>query len=353
MPSPTSAQQALNWLAAHSPPPSSAPEALALYIHALLLTHGFRPAETPSPSTPDALPETLPSTWGTAWGGRYRHQRSALTFDIRLTTVGARLVMHAVVAEDDADLHTAELRVADFVDEGAVMTREGDGEAAVDWGRVLRRVDDVATVVQVQIAHRLVPDATKEGYEEGVHTIEEEGRRTGGGSASGMAGRIPGGGEREGGGRMGPLGPLRGEPGLIDPLRDDPLRDDPLRIGGRRYPGVGGFGRDDLVAPGLPGGPGGMFGGMGGGMGGNLMGPGNFPGMGMGRGRGRGDGRPEGVPPGARFDPYGPVVPDNDIEGMPGFEDEHGLGLGGGRGRGRGAPRGGGFGEGPPTGMYW
>lgn len=259
--------------------------------------------------------------------------------------MGTRLVTHAVVVEDDAQLHTAELRVGDFVDEGAVG-EPGEGGGTRGWETMLRRMEDVATVMQVQIAHRLVPDASKEGYEEGVDAREGGGAASGEG-ASGRMGRVPQRGEVEG-------GPLRGDARVIDPLRDDGLR-----IGDARYPRIGGFGRDDLVAPGLPGGPEGMFGGMGG----NLMGPRNFIGM------GRGGGRPEGVPPGARFDPYGPVIPDNDIERVPGFEDEHGLrmgdgrGMGMGRGRGsgsgsgsgsgRGAGSGGGFGEGPPPGMYW
>lgn len=248
---------------------------------------------------------------------------------------------HAVVVEDDAQLHTTELRVGDFVREVGTAA-EGEG---VRWEDVLRRREDVGTIVLVQIVHRLVPDASKEGYEEGV----------GVGEASGSGERASRGNVDVGG------GPLRGGGRVIDPLRDD----GGLRVGGGGgsggYGGVGGFGSDDLLAPGLAGGPGGMLGRMGGGgMGGNLMGPRNF----MGAGWRGGDGRPQGVPPGARFDPYGPVLPDNDMERMPGFEDEHGLGLGGngnGRGQGRGAlggagrgaRRGGGFGEGPPPGMYW
>lgn len=341
-PSSPSAQSALAWLRAQPHRPTTSAEALSLYIHALLLTHGFRPQEAPpTPDTPSTLPQALPAGWGrSGFGGRYRHSRSSLSFDVTYAVVGARLVVHAAAVEDDAQMHTAQLRVAEHVRDGVQFAH---AEHTLDWDHVLERVDDVATIVQVQIAHRLVPDAAKEGYEQAAQANTTE-AASASASASGGAGPPP--------------------PRGIIPPSHDPLRDpdhDPLRIGPPRrpggmmpmpFPGMGdGFGSDDLLAPGLPrpggfpgGGPGGMFGGGGG----NLMGPGNFPGSG-----GRGWPRPEGVPPGARFDPYTPFGPDNDAERMPGFEDEHGIRGGGRRAGGRGGGGGRGRGDGAPPGMFF
>lgn len=345
MPSSTGAAAALIWLRGQSLVPSSRGEALALYVHALLLTHGFRPASANADSTETA--QQLPSGWGTGgYGGRYRHSRSSLSFDITATVVGARLVVHAAAVEDDAQMHTAEMRVADHVNEAVEF---GQGRNAPQWDTTFPRGEDVATIVQVQIAHRLVPDAAKEGYEAAAAAAAGSSEASGSSSASG-AGR---------GGRR--VAMDRYTPADMDPLRD--IDADPLRIGRARHPGYrqptmpGGFGSDDLLAPGLPRGP--AFGGGGGLGGGNLMGPGNFPGTGT-----REWPRPEGVPPGARFDPYTPFGPDNDAERAPGFEDEHGLGRGLGRGGGRGGARGGfggagrgdgggGGGGGGLGGMYW
>lgn len=306
---PSSATAALAWLR-DQPLPATRAETLAYYVHALLLSHGFRPSGTPL-SASGAPPSTLPAEWGAAgYGGRYAHARSSLTFDIRATAVGARLVVHGVALEDPGEMHTLPLEIERFV---------GEGEG---WAERLARREDVATVVQVQIAHRLVPDAAKEGYEQAASAREGA---EGVGAARGANGQtryVPV-----------PMAPGMGVGG-----------EEPLRIGGVRRPGdllgVGGdgaFGRDDLVAPGLPDVGGGF-----GGVGGNLMGPRNFPGrMGVGRGL-----RPQGVPPGARFDPYTPFGPDNDMERPPGWEDEHGLGGG----MGGGMPFGGGMRGGRPFG---
>lgn len=302
---PSSVARALAWLQSRAAP-STREEALALFVHALLLAHGFRPRGTAADASADALPRE----WGAAgYGGRYAHSRSSLTFDIRATRVGRRLVVNAVALEDDGEMHTLPLVVDDFVAE--------DGP----WEDRLLRRDDVATVVQVQIAHRLVPDAAKEGYEQAAQGAG------GGGAQTARAGSAS-----------------------ARPAPYAPRLEDPLRVGGPRLPGawvppaVGGgeYGRDDLLAPGLPQVGRGRGLGIGGGMGGNLMGPGNFPGrLGVGRGI-----RPQGVPPGARFDPYLPFGPDNDMERPPGWEDEHGLGGGTGGGGMGGPPMGGPFGGG-------
>lgn len=361
------ARAALNWLNTHAPQPSDAHETVALAIHALLLYHDFRPSsalpdeagaglETNESNlnsengsdTVGNVPAVLPQGWGGAgYGGEYRHVRSAMTFDIRGVRMGRRLVVHAAAGEDDSRMYTVDVRVDEFVAQGNAVpsnsTEQNDGGSEV-WCD-LTRIDDLATLVAVQIAHRLVPDGAKHGYEDGVDVGDSAAN-----AAASASGQPQSGNEAEGSGRM----PIDYDPSPLRVERDD----DPLRIGPRRQPGfprfpgppgmpgMPGFGRDDMIHPDLDPGIGGrgFFG-----PGGNLMGPGHFvPGGGR---------LPPGVPPGARFDPYGPT-PDRDIERPPGFEDEHGLngppmggtGLGGPL---RGGNRRGTGGDGPPPGMFF
>jgi PI31 proteasome regulator N-terminal len=313
------------WYARLAHTPASRHEALALAVHGLLVTHGFRPAEDAAAEDANAPPAPrLPADWGTAgFGGRYRHGRSAMTYDVRAVAVGPRLVVHATAVEDDDMLHSLELRVDTYV--------RADVDLAAGWEALFdeQRALDLATLVQVNIAHRLVPDAAKDGYEAAAAASASNAPGPAAAPAPAAAPRRPMRDYDDDQRRGGP--PLR-------PARD------PYGIpagGGGGFGGMGGFGHDDLVAPGLPGrlggGGGGGFGG--GGMGGNLMGPGNFPGIGgggMGGGIGGGIGgigggprRPPGVPQGARFDPYGPPDPAS------GF----GPGGGVGGGSGIGGPR--------------
>lgn len=347
------------WLSRVAHTPSTAHEALAMAVHGLLVTHGFRPAEVaPSAAESEAAAPRMPAAWGEAgYGGRYRHARSAMTFDVRAVAVGPRLVVHATAVEDDEVLHTLELRVAEYVREGAdfaaAATAEGGGgEEEAGWAGVFLRAEDLATLVQVNVAHRLVPDAAKDGYEAAADA--------GTAGAASSAQSVP---SRDAEARR-PPPPQRPELPDDDPLRVGPPRR-PVPAGGGYggYGGMGGgmgggigggFGGDDLLAPGLPGGVGGRPApGFGGGMGGNLMGPrhpgfgggiggiGGGGGMGGPFGGGRGGGLPPGVPPGARFDPYGPPDP------AAGF-GPRGVGPGPGLPGGRGGGRGGGPGSGVP-----
>lgn len=359
------AKGALTWLKANAPEPSNAHETVALAIHALLLYHEFRPSQTAvtdgtndgadgNSNETDTAGETssnLPVGWGGAgYGGEYRHERSAMTFDIRGVRMGRRLVVHAAAGEDDSRMYTVDVRVDDFVAaDGAPVTdgTEGTEEDSSQWHN-LTRLDDLATLVAVQIAHRLVPDGAKRGYEDGASNSNAAGTDAPGTSSQrgpGNLGPAPGVGGFPPGYHPIPTGPEHGE---------DPLRIGPVRQPGPRFPGLPrmpDFGRDDLIHPGLDVGVGGrgMFG-----PGGNLMGPGHFGPNRFGPGRGR---LPPGVPPGARFDPFGPT-PDRDIERPPGFEDEHGLNGPPGGGGTSGGPMGGGYprdpgDEGPPPGMFF
>ena len=318
------AEAALAWLQSNGIRPKDGHEAIALAAHALLLHHGFRPAELPADedNTRNNIPNTLPNDWGGAgYGGRYRHNRSAMTFDIRAMPMGGRLVLHAAAHEDDARMHTVDVRVEEYINNNELPNGNDDNEEStnnINWSNIYTRLDDLATLIAVQVAHRLVPDSTKEGYEDATREEQEQERNQvnngggGGGSSSNNNNN-----QRPYVGRM------------IRPRYEDEERNDPLRIGGPRrpiYPGGlrpdGGFGSDDLLPGGLRpfpfgGGGGGGFGG------GNLMGPGQLPRRG-GVG-GNGGWRPSNIPPGVRYDPIYPN-PDNDAELPPGFEDEHEIG---------------------------
>lgn len=331
-PTSPAATRALEWLRSLSHTPRNPQEALALAVHALLLGHGFRDADVDAEGADDAArPARLHIDWGVGgYGGRYRHARSALVFEVRATPLGARLRVtgaHDAAARND-DVATLDLPVA---------THYIAPPEEAPWTDGLRDLDAAATLVLVQVAHRLVPDAAKEGYEAGASSNDN-------GAGSAAARPAP--------------PPARMPPPPMPDYDNDPLRIGPVRGGPRNpflppygpggVPAPGGFGSDDLMPqmprmPGFGGGHfgGGMGGGIGGGMGGgNLMGPRNFmppnrgghpmrggpPMFGTGRGR-----LPPGVPPGARYDPMGPggVGPDNTIERPPPDDDD------------------------PPSGMYW
>lgn len=305
MPETPAATAALDWLRRHSPtPPADAHEALALTVHAILLHHDFRPSRPGSDGLPDG--------WGGAgYGGQYRHERSAMLFDIRGVRMGGRLLVNAVGDADDTRLHTIDLRVG---------TMYSPGDAGGAWSERLTDLDGLSTIVTVQLVHTLVPDTSKQGYEHGQQQQQQSS------ASSSSSSRQP-----------------------PPPTHDhDPLRvHDPPRLIRPAVP----LGRDDLLPPGMPApslndplavhplrgrAP----------PAGNLMGPGHFARPGTLPHR-----MPPGVPPGARFDPYG-VAPDPDMEGLPGFDDDHGLRQGF-RPPPRG-PGGGGLGDdGPPAGMFF
>lgn len=327
----SASERAQAWLRALGRSPRDGHEAVALLVHALLLGHGFRDADVDT----EREGSHLRADWGVGgYGGRYRHERSALTFEVRATPLGARLRVTGVhdAAEDDA---TLDLRVAYYYDV--------DG-ANPDWQERLTRVDDAATLVLINIAHKLVPDAAKEGYE------SQAASTSAGTSADAAAGA---------GSSSNPTPAPQPGPRPTPPsYEDDPLRVGPVRGGVPMFPGYPGggggvpaFGRDDLM-PQMPGPP--QWGPRGGGGmgGGNLMGPRNFPPHGVGGGVG-GVPRPgfPRVPPGARYDPMGPGVPghpDLDSQG-PDFDEL----LPPGQPRNpRGPGRGGGMGGGGPDNMF-
>lgn len=121
------------------PPPTTADGALALLVHALLVHHGFRAAQTAPPTAGDGSPPAavLPTDWGVGgWGGRYKHTRSAREYEIRSVRLGGVLSVVGVAVGEEAkparvDLTIDECVVADAVPQLAAAAEEkgaGGGE---------------------------------------------------------------------------------------------------------------------------------------------------------------------------------------------------------------------------------
>mmetsp|Transcript_4820 Transcript_4820/g.8412 ORF Transcript_4820/g.8412 Transcript_4820/m.8412 type:complete len:316 (-) Transcript_4820:190-1137(-) len=274
-------------------------EALALLVHAFLVRHGFRPASVSVEDARESLntpkQPVLPESWSHAgYGGMYKHFRSALTFEIRAIPLGSKVIVHGAFLEDDRNTLSLELNVQRY-------TNDSQTSNLSDYHTIYCNIEELASLVQINLAHKLVPDSTKDGYTEATNETQ---------TASSTQ-------------------PRRRRELSIPDYDDDPLRVGPPMRGypsRPMYPSVG-VGDDDLIPGGLPrmivppglGAPPG---------GGNLMGP-NHPAFGDDRGFGLrgpsggigGPRLPRGaVPPGARFDPFGPpgfpgnFNPDNDLE---------------------------------------
>ncbi|KAJ8907979.1 hypothetical protein NDN08_008080 [Rhodosorus marinus] len=275
---------ALQWLSGTvKSPPKDRHEAAAFFVHAVLLQHGFRPASCPAPEPgAENVPEKkVPENWNSAgYGGLYKHYQSGLNFELRMVPLGGRLLATATIVEQDKETYTADLRLDSYVRDDAKFDAE-----EMNWDSSFKNVQDLASVVQLEIAYKLVPESSKGSRESGAQTAQAS-------SASQMP-----------------------EPQPSRPL--GVIEDDPLRIGPPRVPGYAGIdsrfnpvGGDDLIPSGLyepgmypavPGtrGPGG----------GSLVGP-DHPMFAPRRDPDPGLGGPRlprgAVPPGARFDPFGP-----------------------------------------------
>ena len=322
---------AVAWLQRLGRQPHSTDEALALVVHALLLRHGFRrmdalptePGLDPLPPAEAVLPRNwAPSDTAAGYGTDYRHQRSAMTFSVRVVPVGADRVMVTALAHETPDaVRTLVLRPSEYVRQHrweAVRQAGDDDDTAMDWDDLVQNWQKLATLLQVDIVHALVPESAKDGYESVASGTQTP--NTAGGVPARDRDRT----------RQPPRSPHidpAPPPPLLPPLR--PLADerDPLRVRPPLYgPAVG---DDDLFPPSpwRSRGPSGMppppppsgSGGEGGG--GMWVGPrhpvfrgrgGNDDGRSGTRDELFGDGRwlpPEARPPGARIDPFGPPLP--------------------------------------------
>ncbi|KAL0638366.1 hypothetical protein Q9L58_002672 [Maublancomyces gigas] len=313
-------------------------DAIAIFVHACMLSVGFRLiglSEDDRLTTPieGSSPQPLPASWNAtpgAYGFRYAHAQSSLQYLLKVNRLGGKTVIMALGLGDDK---TASFDVVtrDFLSESffpytlhtAPTSTTTTAQPLENAFISASRITDLATLFKINIVQKLIPGLSKPGYTEDPPA-----------PASPPPQRHP---------APNPYAdPLRSAPPRNpygDPLRYPPPRR-PLVPGADRPPGFdddyevlvpphgGGYGgrhplsigADDLGPPRL--GPGGapFFGGM--------HPTGDHPMFG-----GRGEG--SGAQPGMRYDPVGPGdVPRGGLRGPRGpygggFGGEDGFGGGG------------------------
>lgn len=360
--------------AENSPQLKTPHDAIAIFVHACMLSVGFRliglseddrlgtsPQYYPSPpqntttltkhtETPieGTSPQPLPQNWNAspgAYGFRYAHAQSSLQYLIKVNRLGNKTVIMGLGLGDDKTA-SFDLVTKDFLSESffpyTLHPTPIPQQQPLENGFIsASRITDLASLIKISIVQKLIPGLSKPGYTEDPTAAT---------AAAASSSRQP---------RNEYDDPLRvGPRPYHDPLRYPPRPGHPpIPAGGERPPGFdddyeilspprgygsgsGGrnplsIGDDDLNPPGL--GPGaplrGPFFGEGrpgfGGMGpmGGMHPTGDHPMFGGG-----GEGVPDlRFPPGARYDPVGPG-------------DAPMGGLRGPRGPGRGGPGPGGFG---------
>ncbi|KAI1104068.1 PI31 proteasome regulator N-terminal-domain-containing protein [Jackrogersella minutella] len=336
---------------------SSSHEALALFAHACMASLGFRLLGFDEDKLEEAkchqIAPRMPPNWNASFNTYafvYAHQQSALRFVIRTDRMGGKAEIRGLGINDERITRVA-VTIKDFVSNAALpirITINDDGEDRSNLSQTLRnvfisdsRIEDLASLIKINIVQKLLPSLQKEGYEE---------------SADDRAARE----DADEAGRRPPRQPVMPDP-LPQPANPYPFNDplnppprNPVPAGDFPPPGFedpydidrrariplqparspfGNIGADDLNPPGLgPHDP--LRPGLG--VGGGLPRPGGGRGMhptfddplfgGLG---GDNENFDPQVPPGARYDPLGPG-------GVPR--------LGGRRPGGGGGPFGGGFG---------
>ncbi|KAI0848908.1 PI31 proteasome regulator N-terminal-domain-containing protein [Daldinia vernicosa] len=315
---------------------SSSHEALALFAHACMASLGFRLLGFDETKLEEAqcheLAPRLPPNWNASFNTYafvYAHQQSALHFIIKTDRMGGKAEIRGLGIYDER-IARVEVTLKDFISNAALPVRisiDGDGvEDRSNLPQTLQnvfisrsRIEDLASLIKINIVQKLIPSLQKEGYEE---------------SADDRAARD----DADEAGRRPPRQPVIPDPlpqpaqpyPYNDPLNPPPRNpvpagdfpppefEDPYDI--NRPSGVplrqpprgpfGNIGADDLHPPGLgPHDP--LRPGLG--IGGGLPRPGGGQGMHptfddpLFGGSGSGDGGfdPQ-VPPGARYDPLGP-----------------------------------------------
>eukprot|EP00188_Purpureofilum_apyrenoidigerum_P006059 Plantae.Rhodophyta-Purpureofilum_apyrenoidigerum.ctg8706.p1 GENE.Plantae.Rhodophyta-Purpureofilum_apyrenoidigerum.ctg8706~~Plantae.Rhodophyta-Purpureofilum_apyrenoidigerum.ctg8706.p1 ORF type:complete len:310 (-),score=42.04 Plantae.Rhodophyta-Purpureofilum_apyrenoidigerum.ctg8706:416-1345(-) len=279
------AAQALQWLQATvKSSPADKHEAMAMFVHAVLLQHGFRPAKCTLSDLrgENASPEEkMPDGWkSSGYGGLYKHHQSGLNFELRMIPLGQRLRATATVIEEDDKTFDADFRADTYVRDDAPIQREN-----FQWDGVFKNVEEFASLAQLNLGYKLVPDSAKTVADESMGENTGSSTSTTRGASSQQQ------------------APDRDPLMIGRPQRPNPYYPDPV-------PSFADVGGDDLLPAGLyrdglrPHAPG--FRGEGAG---SLVGPNHplFAGRVPPNGGIGGPRLPRGaVPPGARFDPFGP-----------------------------------------------
>ncbi|OTB06262.1 hypothetical protein M426DRAFT_319003 [Hypoxylon sp. CI-4A] len=313
---------------------SSSHEALALFTHACMASLGFRLLGFDEDKLEEAkcheLAPRLPPNWNASFNTYafvYAHQQSALRFVLRTDRMGGKAEIRGLGINDER-ITRVEVIIKDFISNAALpirITINEDGEDRSNLPRTLQnlfisesRIEDLASLIKINIVQKLLPSLQKEGYEE---------------SADDRAARD----DADEAGRRPPRQPVLPDP-LPQPAQPYPYNDplnppprNPIPAGDFPPPGFedpydihrparnplqpgrtpfGNIGADDLNPPALgPHDPLRPGAGIGGGLprlgGGRGMHPTFDDPLFGGMGGDNGDFDPQ-VPPGARYDPLGP-----------------------------------------------
>ncbi|KAK5085682.1 hypothetical protein LTR05_004970 [Lithohypha guttulata] len=324
--------------------------ALALLSHACMLAVGFRLVGLGEDDKIEAHSEPantqpLPTEWDqhSSYAFRYTHPQSSMEFLLKVTRLGEKAIILGVGLGDDKTAQL-EIKAQDYTSENSLKDVKKDERDSIKNAFISSgRIEDLSSLLRLNIIQKLIPGLRKEGYEESTNTAERE--------AASSATRQP-------------LRPEEDRRPDRDPLRDDQPRparpypfDDPLaaaprrpgptpdfappgfedeydlqRPAGRMPPNFGqpfgNIGDQDLYPPGLGPhdplriGPGGGYRG-GGGMHPTFDDP-------LFQGQGGPAGYDPRAPPGARYDPVGPGDGPPNLRGGPG-RFPGGGGFGGGR----------------------
>ncbi|KAI5842946.1 PI31 proteasome regulator N-terminal-domain-containing protein [Morchella snyderi] len=330
-------------------------DAIAVFVHACLLSVGFRLVglsedDQLEPAIEGSNPQPLPETWNASpgnYGFRYAHAQSPLNYLIKVNRLGTKTIIMGLGLGDDNKAVTFDIPTKDYFKDDFFPYTLQPTQPLENAFVSASSISDLAALVKIHIVQNLVGKQALQEEEENAAEASRQQQQ-----------------QQQQQPRNQPREDFDESPYRADPLRYPPRpANPPIPAGGETPPGFdddyeilqpprGGYGNaggrhplsigaDDLNPPGLGSNPplrGPFFGeGRGGGLGGG-MGPmggmhptGDHPMFGGQGGEGVPDPR---FPPGARYDPVGPG-------------DAPMGGLRGPRGPGRGGPPfGGGFGGG-------
>ncbi|KAF6000390.1 hypothetical protein F1559_000494 [Cyanidiococcus yangmingshanensis] len=121
----------------------------------------------PLPQAPAERPEDwLPTAERAGYGTQYRHFRSALMFQIRSVPSGPdRLVVTGFAIEEPERVGTLSLRISDYIRTHVWEQAQTTKTTPLDWSALVQGWQRLATLVQVDLVHTLIPDSAKDGYE--------------------------------------------------------------------------------------------------------------------------------------------------------------------------------------------
>ncbi|KAJ4352934.1 hypothetical protein N0V85_009623, partial [Neurospora sp. IMI 360204] len=187
---------------------SSSLDAVALFVHAAMISVGFRLLGFSEDSKPEeqaecqSLAPRLPGTWNRSLSSHcfvYAHEQSSMRFVIRVDRMGSKIEIRGLGVGDER-IARVEVTTRDFVSAAALPIRitisdDGKGEEdRSDLPEKLKkvfisdeRIADLASLLKINIIQRLVPGLQKEGYQEENpddraprQDADDAGRRAGG-----------------------------------------------------------------------------------------------------------------------------------------------------------------------------